>query len=333
MLVLGIETSCDDTSIALLGDGRHLLANRTASQVDLHALTGGVVPEVAARQHVEQIIALIDYVVRECNVGLHQIDLIAVTNRPGLVGSLMVGVSAAKALGWMIQRPVVPVHHLMGHMAAARLADPSLDYPYVCLVVSGGHTELHQVLSPVNGHVLGRTRDDAAGEAFDKAARMLGLGYPGGPLIDKAAKDGRADAFRLPRAWLEEGSLDFSFSGVKTALWRRLQSSEPISVADAAAVFQEAIIDVLSTRLFEAAEKTGIPRVAVCGGVAANSALKQRVHDMAASRGMYAVVPPLSLCTDNAAMIAAAGWEQYQAGAVGSLSFDVIASEALSWLN
>lgn len=331
MLVLGIETSCDDTSVALLEDGRRILANRTASQVDLHALTGGVVPEVAARHHVEQIIALVEYVVRECALRLHQIDLIAVTNRPGLVGSLMVGVSTAKALGWMIQRPVIPVHHLMGHMAAARLADPSLEYPYICLVVSGGHTELHHVLSPIHGHVLGRTRDDAAGEAFDKAARMLGLGYPGGPLIDRAARDGRANAFALPRAWLEEGSLDFSFSGVKTALWRRLQSGEPVTVADAAAVFQEAIVDVLSVRLLDASARTGVARVAICGGVAANSALKARIQEMATARGVHAVAPPLSLCTDNAAMIAAAGWEQYQAGAVGSLSFDVIASEALSW--
>lgn len=331
MNVLGIETSCDETSVAVVRDGVEILSNLIASQVDIHTLTGGVVPEVAARKHVERLSVVIDQALQKANLGYQDIDLIAVTNRPGLVGALMVGVSAGKALAYTLGKPVVAVHHLEGHVASNFLTAPDLQFPFVCLIVSGGHTDLHIVEGHGRRRRLGSTRDDAAGEAFDKAARLLGLGYPGGPVIDRTAKTGNPQAIALPRAWLEEGSYDFSFSGLKTALLRYVQQTgDRLNVPDAAASFQEAVVDVLVKKTIRAADEYGIPRIGVCGGVAANSRLKELMGEAAASRGYQLVVPPLILCTDNAAMIAAAGYFQYLHYGASDFDFDTIASEALA---
>lgn len=331
MNVLGIETSCDETSVAVVRDGVQILSNLIASQVDIHALTGGVVPEVAARKHVERLSVVIEEALHKANIGYSDIDLVAVTNRPGLVGALMVGVSAGKAIAYALGKPIVAVHHLEGHIASNFLTAPDLQFPFVCLIVSGGHTDLHIVEAHGRRRRLGSTRDDAAGEAFDKAARLLGLGYPGGPVIDRTAKSGNPDAIPLPRAWLEEGSYDFSFSGLKTALLRYVQQTgDSLNVADAAASFQEAVVDVLVGKTIRAAEEFGIPRIGVCGGVAANSRLKARMGEEADKRGIQLVVPPLILCTDNAAMIASAGYFQYVHYGASDMSFDTIASEALA---
>ncbi|MGQ9789917.1 MAG: tRNA (adenosine(37)-N6)-threonylcarbamoyltransferase complex transferase subunit TsaD [Armatimonadota bacterium] len=331
MNVLGIETSCDETSVAVVRDGVEILSNLIASQVDIHALTGGVVPEVAARKHVERLSVLIQEALHQAGIGYGEIDLIAVTNRPGLVGALMVGVSAGKALAYALGKPIVAVHHLEGHIASNFLTAPDLRFPFVCLIVSGGHTDLHIVEGHGRRRRLGSTRDDAAGEAFDKAARLLGLGYPGGPVIDRTAKRGAPKAIAFPRAWLEEGSYDFSFSGLKTALLRYVQQAgDALNVADAAASFQEAVVEVLVNRAVRAAEEYGIPRIAVCGGVAANSRLKEAMSEEAGKRGYHLVVPPPVLCTDNAAMIASAGYFHYITFGASGIDFDTIASEALA---
>ncbi|MGQ9541575.1 MAG: tRNA (adenosine(37)-N6)-threonylcarbamoyltransferase complex transferase subunit TsaD [Armatimonadota bacterium] len=331
MNVLGIETSCDETSVAVVRDGVEILSNLIASQVDIHALTGGVVPEVAARKHVERLSVLIQEALHQAGIGYGEIDLIAVTNRPGLVGALMVGVSAGKALAYALGKPIVAVHHLEGHIASNFLTAPDLRFPFVCLIVSGGHTDLHIVEGHGRRRRLGSTRDDAAGEAFDKAARLLGLGYPGGPVIDRTAKRGAPKAIAFPRAWLEEGSYDFSFSGLKTALLRYVQQAgDALNVADAAASFQEAVVEVLVNRAVRAAEEYGVPRIAVCGGVAANSRLKEAMSEEAGKRGYHLVVPPPVLCTDNAAMIASAGYFHYITFGASGIDFDTIASEALA---
>lgn len=331
MYILGIETSCDETSVAVVRDGVEILSNLIASQVDIHALTGGVVPEVAARKHVERLSVLLEEALHQAHLGYSDIDLVAVTNRPGLVGALMVGVSAGKALAYALGKPIVAVHHLEGHIASNFLTQPDLQFPFVCLIVSGGHTDLHLVEGHGRRRRLGSTRDDAAGEAFDKGARLLGLGYPGGPLIDRAAKGGNPQAVAFPRAWLEEGSYDFSFSGLKTALLRYVQGAgEALDLADTAASFQEAIVEVLVGKTLRAAEEYGVPRIAVCGGVAANSRLKEVFQREAERRGYQLVVPPPVLCTDNAAMIAAAGYFQYITAGGTAIDFDTIASEALA---
>lgn len=331
MYILGIETSCDETSVAVVRDGVEILSNLIASQVDIHALTGGVVPEVAARKHVERLSVLLEEALHQAHLGYSDIDLVAVTNRPGLVGALMVGVSAGKALAYALGKPIVAVHHLEGHIASNFLTQPDLQFPFVCLIVSGGHTDLHLVEGHGRRRRLGSTRDDAAGEAFDKGARLLGLGYPGGPLIDRAAKGGNPQAVAFPRAWLEEGSYDFSFSGLKTALLRYVQGAgEALRLADTAASFQEAIVQVLVGKTLRAAEEYGVPRIAVCGGVAANSRLKEVFQQEAERRGYQLVVPPPVLCTDNAAMIAAAGYFQYITSGGTAIDFDTIASEALA---
>ena len=328
MLVLGIESSCDDTSIAVVKDGRDVLANVISSQIDIHALTGGVVPEIAARKHAEKFTLLLDDAMHKANITLQDIDLISVTNRPGLIGALMVGVTAAKTLAWQLNKPIIAIHHLTGHIAAVDLAEP-MEFPYVCLVVSGGHTELHLVKSWSERVPLGRTRDDAAGEAFDKAARLLGLGYPGGPVISKCALEGDRNAVKLPRAKLDD-SLDFSFSGLKTALLRALQKSgNSISQADYAASFEEAVVDVLVSKSMEACSRTHTKRLGVCGGVAANKRLKDRLIKEGEAHGIHVVVPKPVMCTDNAAMVAAAGYWQYLDRGADDLSFDAVASEPL----
>jgi N6-L-threonylcarbamoyladenine synthase len=327
--VLAIETSCDETAAAVVCDGPVVLSSIVASQVDLHAQWGGVVPEAAARAHVEQITPVIDRALADARVGLDQIEGIAVTNRPGLVGALVVGLTAAKALSVSLERPLVGVHHLEGHIYSARLAKPDLREPYLCLIVSGGHTELVQVDGLGRYTVLGQTLDDAAGEAFDKGARVIGLGYPGGAYVDRAARDGNPKAIPFPRSLPGDG-YDFSFSGLKTSVARYAEKAGPaLNVPDAAASLQQAIVDVLVERTAAAAEWMGLQRVALVGGVAANTALRAQMAKRLAVRGHELVIAPMEYCTDNAAMIGAAGHARLSAGCRDDLSLDVFASAPL----
>lgn len=322
MFLLAIESSCDETAVAVLGpgpaQGPALLASVVASQVPVHQKFGGVVPEIASRQHLLTINPLLEQALAQAGLNWGQLGAVAVTKGPGLVGSLLVGVSAAKAIAWALNLPLIGVNHLAGHIYANFLAHPELGLPALCLVVSGGHTDL--IYLPEHGQFvrLGRTRDDAAGEAFDKVARALGLGYPGGPLVDRLAREGNPAAIQLPRALLEAGSLDFSFSGLKSAvlnyLNRAQQRGEEVKRADLAAAFQEAVIDVLVEKTLLAAAKTGVRRVLLAGGVAANSRLRERLQAETAAAGLELYFPPLDLCTDNAAMIGAAAWYLWQAG-------------------
>jgi len=310
MLVLGIETSCDETGIAVVED-RTVRSNIITAQIDLHARFGGVVPELASRAHVMTITPAIEQALDEAGVTRKDLEGVAVTIGPGLIGCLLVGVATAKATAATLDIPLIGVNHLEGHIEAAFLEDPTLEPPVLALIVSGGHTMIAAMREHGSFEVLGQTIDDAAGEAFDKIARFMGLGFPGGPAIDKLAADGRADAYRFPRAMLHEPNLDFSFSGLKTAVirWMREREAlgEAIDAADLAASFQEAIVDVQIAKTFKAAEQTGIDTVVLAGGVAANSRLRARMLDEGEKRGLRVVVPRVSLCTDNGAMIAAAG--------------------------
>lgn len=329
MIVLGIETSCDETSCAVVRDGREILSDVVASQIDLHARFGGIVPEIASRKHVELINIVIREALENAGVALSDLDAVAVTNRPGLLGALLVGVSAAKTISAALDIPLVGVHHLEGHVYANFLANPDLQFPFVCLIVSGGHTDLVLVSGHGEYAMLGRTRDDASGEAFDKSARAMGLGYPGGPVIDRLAKDGDPEAVRFPRAKLD--GLDFSFSGIKTAVVRHFQQrGNEVPVEDLAASFQAAVVDMLVTTTIAAVERTGIRRVALGGGVAANSGLKQRMREECGLRGIELSYPPPELCTDNAAMIACAGYRHVMRGDSDGLDLDTIAGEPLA---
>jgi N6-L-threonylcarbamoyladenine synthase len=307
--ILGIETSCDETAAAVVDDGRVVRSSVVSSQADLHARFGGVVPEVASRAHVEMIDDVIAEALVEAGSELHDVDVVAAVHGPGLSGALIVGVSAAKALAIAADRPYVGVNHHEAHMYAALLEDPTLEPPLLTLVVSGGHTLLVAMDDHGRYRVLGRTVDDAAGEAFDKVARFIGLGYPGGPAIDRLAAEGDPEAIPFPRPMLHDGD-DFSFSGLKTAvvLWVRKHPGVP--VADVAASFQAAVVDTLVTKLLRAAQRTGIGTIVIGGGVAANSALRTAVVEGAGAAGLRAVVPAPALCTDNAAMVAAcARWQ------------------------
>ena len=323
MKILGIETSCDETAAAVVEDGVTILSNQIASQIEIHARYGGVVPEVASRQHILAIIPVIKQAMAEAGVGWRDLAAIAVTNGPGLAGSLLIGVNIAKAIAWSRQLPLVGANHLQGHIYANWLVSHSNDsvptFPLICLVVSGGHSDLVLMKGHGDYLLLGRTRDDAAGEAFDKTARILELGYPGGPAIERAARDGSA-TIPLPRAWLK-GSHDFSFSGVKTALLRLVENGQVTSRADAAASFQEAVIDVLVTKTVAVAREHGVKQILLAGGVAANRQLCQRLTD---SAPIPVLVPPPVLCTDNAAMIAACGYYRLRQGETAALDLDVI---------
>ncbi|GIU85600.1 MAG: tRNA N6-adenosine threonylcarbamoyltransferase [Acidimicrobiia bacterium] len=305
--VLGIETSCDETAAAVVDDGRVTRSSVVASQADLHARYGGVVPEIASRAHVELIDDVVEQALVEAGTDLRSVDAVAAVHGPGLAGALIVGVSAAKALALATDRPYVAVNHHEAHLYAALLEDPALEPPLLTLVVSGGHTLLVAMHDHGRFSVVGRTVDDAAGEAFDKVARFLGLGYPGGPAIDRLAARGDPEAVPFTRPMLDDGD-DFSFSGLKTAVVRHVRANPDADVADVAASFQAAVVDVLVTKLVRVAEREGFGTVVIGGGVAANSALRARVLDEAARRGLRAVVPALGLCTDNAAMVAAAAW-------------------------
>lgn len=325
--ILGIETSCDETSAAVVADGREILSNIISSQIDLHRQYGGVVPEIASRRHVELVLPVVQEALSEAGVGLGDLDAIAVTAGPGLVGALLVGLSAAKALAWARDLPLVAVNHLRGHIYANFLANPDLHFPLLCLVVSGGHTDLVYLESHTSLRLLGHTRDDAAGEAFDKVARVLGLSYPGGPQLDKLAQGGNPEAIAFPRAYLEEGSDDFSFSGLKTAVINYMHGPEPhLPLADVAASFQAAVAEVLVTKTVQAARRLGVKHILLAGGVAANSALRRRLDAEASRRGIGVTYPPLVLCTDNAAMIAAAGHFLYLNGERAGLDLNAHAN-------
>ena len=307
MLILGLETSCDETAAAVVEDGRLIRSSVVASQVDLHARFGGVVPEIASRAHVELINPVIVDAMVEADCELADLDAVAACNGPGLAGALLVGVSAAKALALAGDLDYIGVNHLEAHLHAAWLAEPDLAPPLAVLIASGGHTLLVSVEGHLRYRVLGETVDDAAGEAFDKVARLLGLGYPGGPALDRVAREGDPDAIAFPRPMVDRG-FDFSFSGLKTAVVYHRRDHPEASVVDVAASFQEAVVDTLVTKLLAAADEIGAATLVLGGGVAANSGLRARVADAAAATGRHAYLPPLELCTDNAAMIAATAW-------------------------
>jgi N6-L-threonylcarbamoyladenine synthase len=329
MNILGLETSCDETSAAVVADGRRILSNIIASQADLHARWGGVVPEVASRKHVERTLPVLHEALDAAGLTFAEIDGLAVTNRPGLVGALLVGVSAAKAVAYALNKPLVGIHHLEGHLYANFLAAPDLDYPFLCLIVSGGHTELLALHGDGERVSLGRTRDDAAGECFDKCARLLGLPYPGGPNVDRLAAQGDPAYVPFPRAWLGD-TLDFSFSGLKTAVRNFTEKDKGATpLADVAASLQAAIVEVLVRKTVRAAQKAGLETVTIGGGVAANQGLKTAMQAACDAAGLRLVVPPPELCTDNAAMIAAAAYPRLRRGESDPLSFDTFASEPL----
>lgn len=312
-LVLGFETSCDETAVALVADGRRVLANAVASQIDLHRKYGGVVPEIASRQHLESLLPVLREALDQAGVTLDQVDLIAATQGPGLVGTLLVGLTAAKALAFALDKPFVGVNHLQGHIYANFLLPEVPEFPLVCLVVSGGHTDLIYMEGHGRMELLGRTRDDAAGEAFDKVARLLGLPYPGGPHLERLAAQGDPAAVPFPRAWLE-GTYDFSFSGLKTAVLHLVRGPNPPAAADLAAAFQASVVEVLAEKAVRAAVEKGVRTLLLAGGVSANGALRAEVSRRAEPLGIRVFAPPLALCTDNAAMIAAAGYYAWRYG-------------------
>ncbi|PPA68451.1 tRNA (adenosine(37)-N6)-threonylcarbamoyltransferase complex transferase subunit TsaD [Jeotgalibacillus proteolyticus] len=316
-IVLGIETSCDETAASVVRNGTEILSNVVASQIESHKRFGGVVPEIASRHHVEQMTYVVEEALNQAELSIEEIDAIAVTEGPGLVGALLIGVNAAKAIAFAHSIPLVGVHHIAGHIYANRLLK-EMDFPLMSLVVSGGHTELVLMKEHGSFEVIGETRDDAAGEAYDKVARTLGLPYPGGPHIDRLAQEG-TPSIKLPRAWLEEGSYDFSFSGLKSSVINTLhnaeQRGEVIDAKDLAASFQESVIDVLVTKTKRAVEEYHAKQLLLAGGVAANKGLRERLQEtFGEDKNLELIVPPLSLCTDNAAMIAAAGTILFEQG-------------------
>ncbi len=329
MLVLGLETSCDETAAALGEDGRHALSDVVSTQVDIHRRWGGVVPELASRNHVVQILPVVHEALGRAGKSLRDVDLIAVTSGPGLVGALLVGVQVAKSLSVALGVPFVGVNHLEGHLLAIRLAQSPPELPFLGLVVSGGHTSLYEVRELGDYRLLGSTRDDAAGEAFDKVAKILGLPYPGGAPIDQLAQKGDRNAIRFPRALTGPGVLDWSFSGLKTAVLQQVRGGgKPTGKAleDLCASFQEAIADSLTKKLVAAARKLGHKRVVICGGVAANSRLRSLAAERAAYRDLSLHVPPPPLCTDNGSMIAVAGYEAWRRGLRSDLALNARAA-------
>lgn len=328
--ILGIESSCDETAAAVVEDGRHILSSVVASQVEEHKKYGGVVPEIASRRHCEDIVGVVDSALEQASLTLEQIDAVAVTFAPGLIGALLVGVNFAKGLAMAAGKPLVPVHHLRGHIAANYLAHPELEPSFLCLVASGGHSHIIEVKDYTNFHVIGRTRDDAAGEAYDKAARVLGFPYPGGVYMDKAAALGDPNAFHLPRPRVEGSPYDFSFSGLKTAVinlaHNAAQKGQTLDPNDLAASFQKTVCDILVPRLMAAAEEFGYEKIVLAGGVSANSGLRARTEEECVKRGFSFCAPPLSLCGDNAAMIASQGYYEWKAGHMADMSLNAVAS-------
>lgn len=329
ILILAIESSCDETAAAVVKNGREVCSNIISSQIDLHTLYGGVVPEIASRKHIEKINQVIEEALRVSGYELTQMDAIAVTYGPGLVGPLLVGVSEAKAISFATGIPLVGVHHIEGHISANYIENKDLEPPFICLVVSGGHSHLVVVKDYGEYEIIGRTRDDAAGEAFDKVARAIGLGYPGGPKIDKlVAKEGNPDAIRFPRAKVEENAYDFSFSGLKSAVLNYLNGcrmkEQEICVADVAASFQQAVVDVLVDHAMHAVKQYDYKTFAIAGGVASNSALRKAFAERCKAEGIRFCHPSPILCTDNAAMIGAAGYYEYIKGVRSDMDLNAV---------
>lgn len=317
-LILAIESSCDETAASVVKNGRCVLSNIISSQIAIHTLYGGVVPEIASRKHIEKINQVVEAALKEADVTLDDINAIGVTYGPGLVGALLVGVAEAKAIAYAKKKPLVGVHHIEGHVSANYIEHPDLEPPFLCEIISGGHTHLVIVKDYGSFEILGRTRDDAAGEAFDKVARAIGLGYPGGPKIDKLAKEGNPHAIDFPRAHMEDAPYDFSFSGVKSAVLNHLNkcrmTGEPIVEADIAASFQQAVVDVLADNAIRAAKDYHMDRLAIAGGVASNGALRAAMEAACEKEGIRFYRPSPIFCTDNAAMIGVAAYYEYQKG-------------------
>ena len=326
--IFAIESSCDETAASVVVDGRTVLSNVISSQIDIHTLYGGVVPEIASRKHTERVTQVIRQALEEAGKKLEEMDAIAVTYGPGLVGPLLIGVSAAKGLSFATGIPLIGVHHIEGHISANYIAEPSLEPPFACLVVSGGHTHLVLVRDYGEYEILGRTQDDAAGEAFDKVAREIGLGYPGGPKIDKASKEGDPHAIVFPRGKVAGSRYDFSFSGMKSAVLNYLNTSRmkgiTVNVPDVAASFQQAVVDVLVTHAADAVDQYGLKKFALAGGVASNTALRAGMRQMCADKGVDFYCPPPILCTDNAAMIGSAAYYEYRKGQFSGLDLNAV---------
>ena len=326
--ILAIESSCDETAAAVIRNGREILSNVIYSQIDLHTLYGGVVPEIASRKHIDKVNQVIEKAIADSGMQLKEMDAIAVTYGPGLVGPLLVGVSAAKAIAYGAGLPIVGVHHIEGHICANYIANKDLEPPFMCLVVSGGHTHLVKVADYGKYEILGKTSDDAAGEAFDKVARAIGLGYPGGPKIDKVSKSGNPEAIKFPRAKVEGSEFDFSFSGLKSAVLNYLNSAsmsgQTVNTEDVAASFQQAVIDVLVGHSMEALDMFGFKKFAIAGGVASNSGLREAFEKACAEKNIDFYLPPPILCTDNAAMIGAAGYYEFIHGVRDGLDLNAV---------
>lgn len=333
VIVLGIETSCDETSAAVVSDGCVIESNIISTQVAIHQKYGGVVPEVASRRHLEMAPLTVNEALEQAGRGFSDLNAVAVTYGPGLAGSLLVGLMSAKAIAFAHDLPLIGVNHLEAHIYANFLIRPNLPFPQLCLVVSGGHTDLFLIARHGDYRLLGRTRDDAAGEAFDKVARVMGLGYPGGPLIEREARDGDPEAISFPRAYLEENTYDFSFSGLKTAvlnyLERERRKGRDVSVPDVCASFQKAVTDVLVDKVMAAAAVHRPAGIMLAGGVAANSALREALLARANEAGFEVTVPPLELCTDNAAMVACVGYYKYLRGETAGPELNAVAAEKL----
>jgi N6-L-threonylcarbamoyladenine synthase len=320
MIILGIESSCDETAAAVMEDDTTLLSNVVNTQIDIHGKYGGVVPELASRKHLEDIYPVVRTALERADISLHQVDTIAVTQGPGLIGSLLVGLSFAKAISLVKNIPYVGVDHMAGHLLSVFLGEQKPQFPYIALVASGGHSSIFHVTEPNSYTLLGRTRDDAAGEAFDKVAKILELGYPGGPIISSLSTNGNPEAIKFPRSWLEPDSLDFSFSGIKTSVANYVKQNQILAgadkndnhladpIADICASFQEAVVDVLVEKTLRAGEQKGLTNIVVAGGVSANMRLREVMTDRGKSKGFHVFMPPVEFCTDNAAMVALAGY-------------------------
>ena len=333
MNILAVESSCDETAVAIVMDGRRVLTDRIASQVELHRVYGGVVPEIASRKHIEAIYALADQALADANLTRDQIDAVAVTYAPGLIGAVLVGVNFAKAAAMAMNKPLIPVHHIRGHIAANYIAYPELEPPFVCLVVSGGHTMLVDVQDYTKMEILGGTLDDAAGECFDKVARVLGMPYPGGAALDKAAKEGDETKYVLPRSKPGANPLDMSFSGLKTAALNLIHHEEQVGgeldINSLCAAFSAAVSDTLVPRTMMALQKCGYKKLAVAGGVAANSRIRADILTAAEQLGAEVYMPPLSLCGDNGAMIGAQAYYEYLAGNTADMSLNAYATKSI----
>lgn len=328
ILTLAIESSCDETAAAVIAEGREVLSNIISSQIEIHKQYGGVVPEIASRHHLNNVNTVVDQALEEAGVTIDDVDMIGVTYGPGLVGALLIGLATAKAYALAADKPLIGVHHIHGHICANYIQHKELEPPFMALVISGGHTNIVEVEDYNTCRVLGGTRDDAAGEAYDKVARVLGLGYPGGPLIDKIAREGDPEAVEFKRVFLEKGSLDFSFSGIKTGVLNYInsekQAGREINVPDVAAGFQAAVLDVIVAKTVGAAVDMGKDKIVLAGGVAANSMLREMLEKECAKHGLKLYYPAPVLCTDNAAMIGCAAYYKYMAGERDDLTLDAI---------